>query len=488
MKNPQDVTQPQHWINGEFIAGSGTDVIDVFDPSNGQRVAELTAATEAEVDAAVAAASGAFEEWSQLSITRRAQYLHTMRANVVKNGEQLARTISLDQGKTLDEARGEVMRAAEFIDTALAAPMLMHSRSGHVAGPIEARNAREPLGVCVAVTPFNFPVMNPSQFSAWALVTGNTLVVKPSEQDPMATTALFHLFAEAGLPNGVLNLVHGRAEVSKRLIDHPDVAAVSCITSTPTAKAIHARATSLGKRVQANGGAKNPILVAGDADLELAAEGIVTSAFGMAGQRCLAGTRIVALAEVYDELVERVAALTDQLIIGAGLDGGTTMGPVISAASRSRLEVLIGQAVDAGATAVRDGRGVVPGTPSASAEGYFVGPTVLADLSPTHPAEFQETFGPVIAMHRVGDLDQAIDLANDTEFGNASTIFTRSGSIARHFERASRAGNIGINTFPAPPANFVMGGLGGSFYGETHVCGDAPLRFYTEEKLVVSRW
>lgn len=488
MNDNQDVTQPQHWINGEFVTGTGTDRIDVFDPATGRAVAEVVAATDAEVDAAVDAAAAAFEGWSQLSITRRVQYLHDMRANVVANGERLARTISLDQGKTLEEARGEVMRAAEFIDTAIAAPMLMHSKSGHVAGPVEARNTREPLGVCVAVTPFNFPVMNPSQFSAWALVTGNTLVVKPSEQDPMATTALFHLFAEAGLPDGVLNLVHGRAEVSRRLVDHPSVAAVSCITSTPTAKAIHARASSLGKRVQANGGAKNPILVASDADLELAAEGIVTSAFGMAGQRCLAGTRIVALDDVYAELVDRVAALTDQLVLGAGLDGGTTMGPVISAASKARLEELIGEAIAGGATAVRDGRGVVPTTPSASGAGYFVGPTVLADLPPTHPAEFQETFGPVIAVHRVADLDGAIALANDTDFGNASTIFTQSGSVARHFERASRAGNIGVNTFPAPPANFVMGGLGASFYGDTHVCGDAPLRFYTEEKLVVSRW
>lgn len=488
MSSTQDVTQPQHWIDGEFVTGSGNETIDVVDPATGQSVAEAIAATDAEVDAAVAAAAGAFEEWSQLSITRRVQYLHAMRHSVLSNGEALARTISLDQGKSLEEARGEVMRAGEFIDTAIAAPMLAHSRSGHVAGPVEARNVREPLGVCVAVTPFNFPVMNPSQFSAWALVTGNTLVVKPSEQDPIASTALFRLFDQAGLPPGVLNLVHGRASVSKRLVDHPDVAAVSCITSTPTAKAIHDRATSLGKRVQANGGAKNPILVAGDADLELAAEGIVTSAFGMAGQRCLAGTRIVVLDEVYDELVERVAVLSDQLVLGAGLDEGTTMGPVVSAESRARIERLVTEAIGSGATAVRDGRGAVPVTPTATSDGFFVGPTVLADLPTSHPADCQETFGPVIALHRVGDLDEAIAMANDTEFGNASTIFTRSGSVARRFERASRAGNIGINTFPAPPANFVMGGLGASFFGETHVCGDAPLRFYTEEKLVVARW
>ncbi len=488
MSNAQDIKQPQHWINGEFVTGSGGDAIDVFDPATGQRVAEVVAATDAEVDAAVDAAAAAFPEWSQLSMARRVQHIHRMRTRLVENGEQLARTISLDQGKTLDEARGEVLRASEFIDTALAAPMLMHSQSGAVAAGIEARNVREPLGVCVAVTPFNFPVMNPSQFSAWALVTGNTLVVKPSEQDPMATTALFHLFAEAGLPDGVLNLVHGRAEVSKRLIDHPAVAAVSCITSSPTAKAIYERASSLGKRVQANGGAKNPIVVASDADLDLAAEGIVTSAFGMAGQRCLAGTRIIAIGDIHDELVDRVATLTDKLVVGAGRDEGTQMGPVVSAASRARLESLIGDAIAGGATAVRDGRGFAPQTPSATGEGYFVGPTVLTGLSPTHPAEYQETFGPVIAVHQVVDLDQAIALANDTEFGNASTVYTRSGSTASRFTRFSRAGNVGVNTFPAPPANFVMGGLGASFYGDTHVCGDAPLRFYTEEKLVLTRW
>ncbi|GHB73782.1 methylmalonate-semialdehyde dehydrogenase (acylating) [Streptomyces viridiviolaceus] len=485
---PDTVKSPQHLINGEWQTGSGTDGIAVHDPSRGEQVAELTAAIPDEVDAAVAAASAAFGTWSEMSLQRRVQYLYRMRQQLADNAEDLARTITLDQGKTLDEARGEVLRAGEFIETAIAAPMLYHTKAGNIAGGIDAHQVREPLGVCVAITPFNFPVMNPSQFSAWALVTGNTLVVKPSEQDPLASTAVIRLLQQAGLPDGVLNLVHGRADVAQRLIDHPEVVAVSCITSSPVAKAVHERASALGKRVQANGGAKNPIVVAADADLDLAAEGIVASAFGMAGQRCLAGTRVVAVDEVYDQLVEKVAALSDKLVVGSGFDTGTTLGPVVSAAARQRLEDLVERALTAGATAVRDGRGAVPQGPSATADGYFFGPTVLTGLRHTDPVEQEETFGPVIAVHRTAFLEDAIAISNDTPFGNAATIYTRSGSTARAFTKRVRSGNIGVNSFPAPPANFPMGGLGDSFFGETHICGDAPLRFYTEDKLVVSRW
>lgn len=488
MTEVQGLVQPQHLINGEFVTGSGSNVIDVFDPATGEKVSEVVSATPEEVDAAVEAAAAAFPAWSELSIARRVQFVYRMRENLANNSEDLAHTISLDQGKTLDEARGEVLRATEFIETALAAPMLAYSKSGVVAGPLEARNVREPLGVCVAVTPLNFPVMNPSMFVSWALVTGNTLVLKPSENDPMATTALFKLFNVAGLPAGVLNLVHGDAEVSKRLIDHEKVVAVSCITSTPVAKAIYERSTALGKRVQANGGAKNPIVVAADADLDLAAEGIISSTFGMAGQRCLAGTRIVVLDEVFDELVEKVAKLSDDLVVGAGRDAGTTMGPVVNAGARDRLFKAIESAEAAGATIVRDGRKVQPVGETATEGGYYVGPTIVTGLPSSHESDCRELFGPMAVIHRVDSLDAAIDLANDTEFGNASSIFTRSGSTARQFERRSRAGNVGINTFPGPPANFVMGGLGDSFFGQSHVTGDDPLRFYTEERLILTRW
>ncbi|WP_459983028.1 aldehyde dehydrogenase family protein [Nocardioides sp. AN3] len=474
-------------INGEWRDGTG-ESIAVFDPATGRQISTVNAATVSEADDAVGAAAAAFEGWSSLSIQRRVQCLHRMRRNIEDHKEELARTITLDQGKTLEEARGEVLRATEFIETAIAAPMLYHSSSGNVAGPIDARHVREPLGVCVAITPLNFPVMNPSQFTAWALVTGNTLVLKGSEQDPIATTSVVRLLQDSGLPDGVLNLVHGRADVAQRLIDHPAVAAISCITSSPVAKAIYERGVLQGKRVQANGGAKNSIVVCADADIDLAAEGIVTSAFGMAGQRCLAGTRIIAVGDVHDELVEKVALRVDKLALGSGFDGGTSMGPVVSLASKQRLVEAITRAVADGASAVRDGREVVLQGDSATSDGYFVGPTILTGLPLNHSIDAAETFGPIILIHRVESVEAALAAANATEFGNAATVFTRSGSTARVFERGFRSGNIGVNTFPAPPANFTMGGLGTSFYGDIHVCGDAPLRFYTEEKLVVSRW
>ncbi|MFT4085428.1 MAG: CoA-acylating methylmalonate-semialdehyde dehydrogenase [Nocardioides sp.] len=480
-------TSAQLLIDGEWRDGGG-ESIAVFNPATGQQIGTVAAATAAEVDEAVAAAAAAFPAWSALSLQRRVQFLHRMRRNIEDHKEDLAHAITLDQGKTLDEARGEVLRATEFIETAIAAPMLYHSTAGNVSGSIDARHIREPLGVCVAITPFNFPVMNPSQFSAWALVTGNTLVLKGSEQDPIATTSVIRLLQEAGLPAGVLNLVHGRAEVAQRLIDAPEVVAVSCITSSPVAKAIYQRASQQGKRVQANGGAKNPIVVAADADLDQATEGIVSSAYGMAGQRCLAGTRILVLAEVYDELVEKVAQSVDKMVIGSGIDAGISLGPVVSAASKERLVTAITQAVESGATPVRDGRTPQLQGETGTAEGYFVGPTILTDLPLNHPVDAAETFGPVIVVHKVDSLDEAIAGANATEFGNAATIFTRSGTVARQFEVGIRSGNVGVNTFPAPPANFTMGGLGTSFYGDIHICGDAPLRFYTEERLVVSRW
>lgn len=488
MTTVQTLQAPAHLVGGEWIAGSGEERIDVFNPATGERIAELRSASAAEVDAAVAAAAAAFPEWSALSLSRRVKHLQRMKAALEENAEALAATITADQGKTLDEARGEIVRAVEFIETAIAAPMIYHAESGNIARGLDYRRVREPLGVCVAVTPFNFPVMNPSQFSAWALVTGNTLVVKASEQDPLASSAAIRLFQESGLPAGVLNLVHGTADVAKQLVSHPQVAAVSCITSSPTAKAIYTAASAAGKRVQANGGAKNPIVVAADADLDAAAEGIASSAFGMGGQRCLAGTRVVVEDAVHDALLERLVKVSEQLVLGDGMDPATTLGPVVSAASKARLTKVVEQAEAAGATIVLDGRTAVPAGGERTAGGSFFGPTIVTGLSTSEPAEHEETFGPIVAVHRAASLEEAIAISNDTEFGNAAAIYTRSGATARAFEQGSRAGNIGVNAFPAPPANVTMGGTGTSFYGNVHVCGDGPLHFYTDHKLVVTRW
>lgn len=475
-------------IDGLWGPGSAADVIEVFDPATGKKITDLVPATTGDAEAAVVAAQRAFAEWSARPLSERVKYLYRMKAILDENVEPLARIITTDQGKTLDEARGEVARAVDFLETAIAAPMLYHSQSINITTGLDARRVREPLGVCIAVTPSNFPVMNTVQFSSWALVTGNTLVIKASEQDPIASTAAIKLLMQAGLPAGVLNLVHGRADVVKHLIAHPDVAAVSCITSSPTAKAIHESASAAGKRVQANGGAKNPIVVAPDADLDKAAAGIIASSYGMAGQRCLAGSRLIVIGDVYDDLMKRLVGAAERIVVGNGADTGVTMGPVVSAASKERILSALANAEKDGATLVLDGRNVKPSGGAETENGYFIGPTIVADLDPKNPVERQELFGPVINVHRVDTLDDAIALANDTEFGNAAALFTQSGTVAAEFERRVRAGNVGINAFPAPPSNMTMGGYGASFYGDMHVCGDAPLEFFTDQKLVISRW
>lgn len=475
-------------IGGEWVTGSGTEGIEVFNPATGRKIEEFAPASVGDVDEAVEAAAVAFRDWGSRPLNERVRYLYRMKALLEDNKEPLARTITIDNGKTLDEARGEVSRAVDFIETAIAAPMLYHGENINITTGVEVKRVREPLGVCAAVTPSNFPVMNPVQFSAWALVCGNTLVIKASEQDPVASSAAIGLLQQAGLPAGVLSIVHGHADVANRLVTHPAVAAVSSITSSPTAHAIYKAAAAEGKRVQANGGAKNPIVVAPDADLDRAANGIVASAYGMAGQRCLAASRLVVVGDVYDDLINRVVGAANALVLGNGLNEGVTLGPVITAGSKERIEGALQQATDLGAKVILDGRGAVPEGGAETAGGYFVGPSVVAGLGPDDSLERQELFGPVVMVHRAGTLEEAVEISNNTEFGNAASIYTTSGATASAFERGVRSGNVGINSFPAPPANVTMGGYGVSFYGDSHVCGDAPLDFFTDQKMVVTRW
>ena len=478
----------QHLIGAEWQDGQGPNAIPVYDPATGRQIAEMKEASLAQGDAAVAAAAAAFPAWSALSISRRAEIVLKMRALVDANLEELATLLSLDNGKTMAEARGEIARAAEAISGAAGAPIAYHSQSGNVASNLDARRVRIPLGVCVAVTPFNFPVMNPSMFAAWAIVCGNSLVMKPSEQTPLVTNRLFELFREAGVPDGVLNIVHGGVELGERLVSHPNVKAVSCITSTPVARAIYANGTAHGKRVQANGGGKNPYVVLADADLDRAAEGIADAAFGMAGQRCLAASRCIVVREVYDRFLEKLIAKSHSYVLGSGRNPDATMGPLVSAAAKARIENAIARAAESGATIVLDGRSHEVQGGEETADGYFVGPTIITGLSHKDPIDCQEVFAPFLVVHKVASLDEAVAIANDTEFGNAAAIYTTNGSSARAFEMAVNAGNIGVNTFPAPPMNFQMGGMGTSFFGDVHVLGDGYLLFYTDHKVVVSRW
>lgn len=477
----------RHFIGGSWVDGQSAEVITVHDPSTGKAIARMNEASIAQGDAAVAAAVGALPEWSALSISRRVEIIQKMKAMVDANADELAHLLSLDNGKTMAEAKGEVLRASEAIGGAAAAPMTYYSQSSSIAPNLDARRVRFPVGVCVAITPFNFPVMNPSMFAAWAIVCGNTLVLKPSEQTPMVTNMLFDLFREAGVPDGVLNIVHGGVDLGKRLVSHPDVAAVSCITSTPVARSIYTSGTANGKRVQANGGGKNPYVVLADAEIDRAVEGIADAAFGMAGQRCLAASRCIVIDEVYDAFIEKLIVRARQYVLGDGRTPNATMGPLVSAASKARVETAIEGAIRDGATILLDGRQhEVIGDETAG--GYFVGPTIVTGLDSKHPIDCQEVFGPFLVVHKASSFDEAIAIANDTEFGNAAAIYTTSGASARVFENVCRSGNIGVNTFPAPPMNFQMGGMGASFFGDIHVLGDGYMQFYTDHKMVVSRW
>lgn len=477
----------QHLIGGEWQDGAGDKEITIVDPATGKTLETMREASIDQVDAAVAAAAKALPEWSSWSINRRADLLLKVRSKIEANIDDLAMVLSIDNGKTIPEAKGEITRACEAIANAASAPMIYHSEAGNIAPGLDARRNRYPIGVCVAVTPFNFAVMNPSMFSAWSLVCGNTLVIKPSEQTPMASNFLVSLFKEAGVPDGVLNIVHGFAEVGQRLVASPEVAGISCITSTPVARAIYETGTAQGKRVQANGGGKNPYVVLSDADIDRAADGISDAAFGMAGQRCLAASRCIVMEDVFDEFVEKITERGKAFVLGDGRNPKATMGPLINAKSRDRVAKAIEDAAEAGATVVLDGRDH-PVEGDDTAEGFFVGPTVITGLSHKHPVDSQETFGPFLVIHKVSSLEEALEIANDTEFGNAAAVYTSSGKTAQEFELGCNSGNIGINTFPAPPMNFTMGGMGTSFFGDIHVCGDGAMHFYTDHKVVVTRW
>jgi malonate-semialdehyde dehydrogenase (acetylating)/methylmalonate-semialdehyde dehydrogenase len=488
VENPIFPYASQHLIGGQWQDGAGKGEITVYDPASGQAINQMNEASTDQVNAAVEAAAAALPAWSALSANRRVEFLLKAKRIIEDKVDELAHVLSVDNGKTLAEARGEITRAVEAIANAASYPMISHSESGNIAQGFDARRVRIPVGVCVAISPFNFAMMNPSMFIAWATVCGNTIVLKPSEQTPMATNLLVSMFKLAGFPDGVINVVHGRAEVGKTLVSHPKVAAISCIVSTPVARSIYQTGTAQGKRVQANGGGKNPYIVLADADIERAVDGIADGAFGMAGQRCLAASRCIVQADVYDEFLEKLVAKAKTYVLGNGRDPEVNLGPVVSAGSKARILAAIEGAAAAGGKIVLDGRQHPVHGDAKRDEGYFVGPTIVENLSHKHHVDCQETFGPFLVVHKAASLDEAITIANDTEFGNAAAIYTSSGKNAQIFELLSTAGNIGVNTFPAPPMSFTMGGLGTSFFGDIHVSGEGAMHFYTDHKLVVTRW
>ena len=475
------------WIGGKEVPGSGGRLGDVYDPSLGQVVRRVPFAAKADVSQAVAAAQAALPGWRNTPPLRRARILARFRELLEAHWDELARLVSEEHGKTLPDAAGSVQRGIEVVEFACGVPHLLKGeQSEDVAGGLDCHSVLQPVGVCAGITPFNFPAMVPMWMFPVAIACGNTFVLKPSEKVPSTSLRLARLFQEAGLPDGVLNVVPGDAEAVDAVLTHPGVSAVSFVGSTPVARHVYETAARGGKRVQALGGAKNHAVVLPDCDLEFTADALVGAAFGSAGERCMAISAAVAVGEVGDRLVERTAARAAALRVGPGTRAGVDMGPLVTAAHRERIRGLIAQGVAEGARPVLDGRGLaVPG----SEGGFFLGPTILDQVTPAMTVYREEIFGPVLVVLRVRTLDEAIALVNQNPYGNGTALFTGSGHAARRFEHDVQVGMVGINVaIPVPVAFFSFGGWKQSLFGDLHVHGMEGVKFYTRTKAVTARW
>ena len=444
-------------------------------------------AEPSDVDSAVAAATAAYEDWSQASLSRRTKVLFAFRELVNARTDQLAEIVSDEHGKVFSDAKGEVQRGLEVVEFACGLPTLLKGDySDQVSGGVDLYSIREPLGVCAGITPFNFPAMVPMWMHPVAIACGNTFVLKPSERDPSVSTVVAQLWQEAGLPDGVFNVVHGDKVAVDAILDHPGIAAVSFVGSTPIAKYIHQKATAAGKRVQALGGAKNHAIVLPDADLDFTSDHLVAAAFGSAGERCMAVSATVAVGSVGDALVDIVSEKARKVTVGSGRDAASEMGPVITAAARDRIVGLIGSGQRQGASLPVDGRElVVPGYE----DGFFVGPTVIDAVTPEMDVYREEIFGPVLSVLRADTVDAAIDLVNANQYGNGTAVFTNSGEAARRFVRGVHVGMVGVNVpIPVPMAYYSFGGWKDSLFGDKHVHGPEGISFYTRAKVVTARW
>jgi malonate-semialdehyde dehydrogenase (acetylating)/methylmalonate-semialdehyde dehydrogenase len=475
----------RHRIRGEELTGASSRTAPVWNPATGVQQAEVLLAEPADVDTAVSAARAAFAEWSEASLSRRAKVMFAFRQLLHANVERLARVVSSEHGKVLEDAKGEVLRGLEVVEFACGIPQLLKGEySDQVSSTVDAWSFRQPLGVCAGITPFNFPAMVPMWMHPVAIACGNTFVLKPSERDPSASNLVAELYAEAGLPDGVFNVVHGDKVAVDALLDHPDVAAVSFVGSTPIASYVHARASEKGKRVQALGGAKNHAVVMPGADLGYAADQLAAAGFGSAGQRCMAISVAVAVGDSGDPLVEEVARRAREIKVGPGLDPDSEMGPVVTAQARDRIADYIGQGAEAGARVTVDGREL-----EVDGGGFWVGPTVIDEVTPGMSVYDDEIFGPVLSVVRSGSLEEAIALINRSSYANGAAIFTGSGYEARRFQREVEVGMIGINVpIPVPMAFYSFGGWKDSIFGDHHIHGPEGVRFYTRGKAITSRW
>jgi malonate-semialdehyde dehydrogenase (acetylating)/methylmalonate-semialdehyde dehydrogenase len=477
----------EHWINGAATPAASTRTAPVHDPATGRQQAAVLLAEASDVDTAVSAAGKAFEAWGNSSLSQRTKVMFAFRELLVKHEDELARIISREHGKVVDDARGEIVRGREVVEYACGiADALKGSFSDQVSRDVDVLSFRQPLGVVAGITPFNFPIMVPSWMHPMAIATGNTFVLKPSERDPSASMLVAELYAEAGLPAGVFNVVNGDKVAVDAILDHPDIAAVSFVGSTPIAKYVHERGTAAGKRVQALGGAKNHAVVLPDADLEFAANHLTAAAFGSAGQRCMAISVGVAVGPAGDELVEILERKANEVKVGPGDDPASDMGPVITAAARDRVADAVTRSAAQGATVVVDGRDLRVG---GHEEGFFVGPSLVDHVTPEMDAYREEIFGPVLAVLRAETVDEAIAVINANPYGNGTAIFTASGEAARRFQREVKVGMIGVNVpIPVPMSYYSFGGWKDSLIGDSPVHGPEGVRFYTRAKVVTTRW
>ncbi|MDA0184746.1 CoA-acylating methylmalonate-semialdehyde dehydrogenase [Solirubrobacter phytolaccae] len=471
-----------HVIGGAQTAGASTRTSPVYDPATGQVQRNVLLAEPQDVDAAVQAARAALNAWSDTSVVRRARVMFKFRELVVEHTDELARIIAAEHGKTVEDAKGEVIRGMEVVEYACGIAELTKGEfSDQVSTGVDLHSFRQPLGVCAGITPFNFPIMVPMWMHPVAIATGNTFVLKPSERDPSVSNFIADLYARAGLPDGVFNVVHGDKVAVDALLDHPDVDGISFVGSTPIAKYIYERGTAAGKRVQALGGAKNHAIVLPDADLDFASDQLIAAGFGSAGQRCMAISIAVAVGDAADELVEKLRLKALDVKVGPGLDPSSEMGPLVTPQARDRVVDYIGRGEG---DVVVDGREL-----NIDGDGFFVGPTLIDNVSTDMSVYTDEIFGPVLSVTRVETLDAAIELINANNYANGVAIFTSSGHAAREFQRRVKVGMIGVNVpIPVPMAFYSFGGWKDSLFGDHHIHGPEGVRFYTRGKVVTTRW
>jgi malonate-semialdehyde dehydrogenase (acetylating) / methylmalonate-semialdehyde dehydrogenase len=481
------VNLPANYISGEWRRGASATPAEITNPATSEALASLQLAERSDVAAAVAAAAAAFPNWRRTPAQERVQYLFRFKQLLHDRAEEIARTLTMENGKTLAEARAELQRGIENVEVACGIPTLMQGYNlEDVASGIDEIMIRQPLGVVAAITPFNFPAMVPLWFLPYAIACGNTFILKPSERVPLTALKLFELLHETGLPHGVVNLVVGAKPAVDALLQHPDVKAISFVGSSPVAKYVYVEGAAHGKRVQCQGGAKNHVVVMPDADVEMTAKIVSDSAFGCAGQRCLAVSTAITVGNASRSFPDALVDLASHIRVGNGLEEGVGMGPVITQASRSRILDLIGKGIQDGGKVLLDGREVKV---DSSKPGNFLKPTVISGIDAASDLTTTEIFGPVLSLREAADLDDAIDIIARNPYGNASSIFTSSGAAARKFRYESPTGNIGVNIgVAAPMAYFPFSGWKDSFLGVLHGQGRDAIEFYTDKKVVVERW